>query len=132
MKKEYRAGIVPYYIDGDVVRMLFMKPSEEMYGGKYFQIAKGKRDGEETDSAAALREGFEELGLLEENIEKLDDMGVYLGRTRIFIAKIKNKDNFVEFCFETKETKWLTCEQFKKEGRVLHFQIVFDIVEKLS
>jgi len=45
MSKEvvYRAGVIPYFIENDEIKMLFMKPSKEKFGGNKFQIAKGNK-----------------------------------------------------------------------------------------
>lgn len=129
MAKIYRAGIIPFYVEDTNIYMLFMKPSDEKYGGKYFQIAKGKREDGETNIQAALREGFEELGLLKENIETIIEVGNFLGRTNIFLAKIKDKNNFTEFHFETEKTEWLTFEDFKEKGRSLHVPIIQKIFD---
>lgn len=129
MSKIYRSGIIPFYIENEEIYMLFMRPSDEKYGGDTFQIAKGKVEDNESDREAALREGFEELGLLSENIEELIDVGSYLGRTSIYLARIKNKDNFGEYHFETKETKWLSFSEFEKIGRNIHVPIVRQIIK---
>lgn len=128
MEKIYRAGVVPFYVDKSIVYMLFMKPSDPKYGGGSFQIAKGKREDDESDESAALREGFEELGLLQENIEELINAGSHLGRTTVFLAKIKNKDNFVKYHFETEETRWLSLEEFEEIGRSIHVPVIRQIV----
>jgi 8-oxo-dGTP pyrophosphatase MutT (NUDIX family) len=129
MEKIFRAGIIPFYVDQSTAYMLFMRPSDPKYGGVYFQIAKGKREDGETDLQAALREGFEELGLLSENIEEIIETGTYLGRTTIFLARIKNKENFTNFHFETEETRWLTVEEFKDYGRNLHLPVIKSIIK---
>ena len=129
MEKIYRAGIIPFYEENSKIYMLFMKPSDKKYGGDSFQIAKGKVEDHESDKEAALREGFEELGLLQENITEIIDAGSYLGRTAIFLARIKDKDNFGEYHFETAETKWLTIEEFASIGRNIHIPIVKQIIK---
>jgi 8-oxo-dGTP pyrophosphatase MutT (NUDIX family) len=129
MEKIYRAGIVPFYLDDSEVYMLFMKPSDPKYGGVAFQIAKGKREDNETNEIAALREGFEELGLLEENIIELIDTGSFLGRTNIFLAKVKDKNNFTDYHFETGETRWMTLSEFEQDGRNIHVPIIRKLVK---
>ena len=128
MEKVYRAGIIPFFVENSEVYMLFMKPSDPKYGGEQFQIAKGKREDDETDESAALREGFEELGLLNENITELINTGTHLGRTTIFLARIKNKENFTNYHFETAETKWLTYREFKAVGRNIHLPVIKTIL----
>lgn len=128
--KTYRAGVLPYYFEHNIVKYYFMKPSSPVYGGDRFQIAKGKIEKYENSKQAALREGFEELGLLEKNIIKLDFLGEFLGRTYIYIAKIKCPTLFTNFTFETGETKWLTLSEFKDVGRQIHIPIV-EVAEKI-
>lgn len=128
MEKIYRAGIIPFYVDNSETYMLFMKPSDAKYGGDFFQIAKGKREDDESDAQAALREGFEELGLIKDNIEELIDGGSFLGRTRVFLARIKNKDNFAQYHFETSETRWLTVKEFEEIGRHIHVPIIKKLI----
>lgn len=121
----YRAGIIPYFIDGSDIIMLFMKPSNVEFGGEKFQIAKGKVDPEDkTHQDAALREGQEELGLFKGNILKIEEVGVFMGRTTIFTCKVKEKLLFGEPSYETSSTQWMTLEKFIEEGRELHVPVV--------
>ena len=129
MKKKFnRPGVIPYYFDErGVLKMLFMRPSDPTYGGNQFQIAKGKIDDGETNEAAAFREGFEELGLLPENIVSRKYLGTYLNRTSIFICEINNPNKFGPHTYETGETKRLTYHQFESGyGRDIHIPIVGD------
>jgi ADP-ribose pyrophosphatase YjhB (NUDIX family) len=116
-KQMPRGGVIPYYIEDDsTIQMLFMKPSDEKYGGPKFQIAKGKLEQGETPEEGAFREAEEELGLFKPNVTEKDDLGQF-GKIRIFIARIKDRDMFGEPNFETGEVKWMTPEQFQEEGR---------------
>ena len=101
-----------------------MKPSDGKFGGDCFQMAKGKHEEGETAKETGLREGFEELGLLQDNIEHLHELGVFLGRTTVFVAKITDPEMFGEPHFETEETRWMTPEEFQAEGRDLHKFVV--------
>ena len=74
----------------------------------------------------------EELGLFKGNIVQLTELGEFMGRTTVFIAKIKDKDMFGEPHFETEETKWLTAEEFQKIGRDLHKPVVKAAVRKIE
>jgi 8-oxo-dGTP pyrophosphatase MutT (NUDIX family) len=121
----YRAGVIPYHIDENgTPSMLFMKPSHPDYGGDQFQMAKGKVDPGENSEQAALREGQEELGLFSGNVEKLHNLGNFLGRTQVYVAEIKNKTMFGDPHFETEETKWMTLPEFLEIGRPLHKPLV--------
>lgn len=123
-KKINRAGLIPYLKEGDEILMLFMKPSKPKYGGDVFQIAKGKQEPEEKIKDTAIREAQEELGLFTGNVTEVTRIGEFLGRTTIFIAEVEDQDAFGDPHFETSETKWMTLEEFLKEGRDLHRPVV--------
>lgn len=125
-KKVKRAGVIPYYFDGETIKMMFMKPSNPKYGGSMFQVAKGKQEEGEDPEEAGFREAREELGLFKGNVVKTHDLGTFLGRTHIFLAKIDDPEMFGDPSTpeEVEEIKWLTPEEFQKEGRDLHKPIV--------
>lgn len=125
-KKIYRAGLICYYLTkNNNIEMLFMEPSNPKFGTSAPQLAKGKIEENETAKQAAIREAQEEVGLKTDNIiGSVDQLGVFLGRTTMFVAQIKNKDDFGPTCDETGATCWLTYEQFKNEGRGLHKPVV--------
>ncbi len=123
-KKIDRSGVIPYIIEEDQIKLLFMKPSEPKFGGDVFQIAKGKQEEGETPEEAGLREAGEELGLFVGNIVESHDLGTFLGRTTIHVVKIKDKELFGDPCVETKEIRWMTPEEFYDEGRDLHKPVV--------
>lgn len=117
----HRAGTIPYLVDEGQILMMFMKPSNPEFGGSEFQIAKGRvEDGEDTKTAA-LREAKEELGLFLSNLSTVEELGVFMGRTTLYVAKVMDRSLFGEPSFETMETAWLTLDQFAKIGRDLHF-----------
>lgn len=122
--KTNRSGILPYYIEENQIKMLFMRPSDPKFGGDTFQIAKGKHEDGETPKDAGLREGNEELGLFVGNINTLHELGKFLGRTHIFVAKIGDPDMFGDPHHETGETRWMTPDEFHAEGRDLHKPVV--------
>lgn len=126
MAKEliYRAGVIPFYVEDDKIKMLFMKPSNKKFGGDVFQIAKGKREEGETDEETAFREAREELGLFSGNVSQRIDLGNFLGRTRIYLAEIEDKGMFGDPCDETEEVKWLSPKEFNSIGRSIHRPIV--------
>ena len=123
-RKVYRAALIPFVEEGDEVSMLFMKPSKPQYGGDKFQLAKGKQEEGESLVDTALREAKEELGLFEGNVLALEDIGEWLGRTTVFVCHIKDRDMFGDPHYETGETRWMTLEDFDKDGRDLHKPIV--------
>lgn len=120
----YRAGTVPYIIEDGQVHMMFMRPSNELYGGNELQLCKGRvEDGEDTKTAA-IREAKEELGLFVGNVLLVEEVGTFMGRTTVYLAKIKNRDMFGLPDEETAETAWLTLEQFMEVGRDLHKPVI--------
>lgn len=131
--KIFRAGVIPYYFNklGEL-RMLFMKPSDPKFGGDQFQISKGKQEENEQPFDAAIREGSEELGLRSLNVEQVYPLGTYLGRTEVFLARITDPNDFAEPHYETGETKWMSAEEFKQEGRDIHRPIVKAAIELLK
>jgi len=123
-KKIYRAGVIPYIeVDGEI-QMMFMKPANSKYGGKSYQISKGKVEEGEKIEEAAKREAKEELGLFSGNVLDFTSLGEWLGRTTFYIAHIKDKTMFGDPHFETGSTTWLTLEAFLKDGRDLHKPVV--------
>lgn len=123
----FRAGIIPYFIDGESVHFKFMKPSDPKFGGPDWQIAKGRVEGDDDNLATALREGAEELGLKESNITSITELGVYLGRTCIFICEVKDASDFDPFHYETGAVVWFTLNEFiRSNGRELHLPIIQD------
>jgi 8-oxo-dGTP pyrophosphatase MutT (NUDIX family) len=134
-KKIYRGGVIPYFYDADgQLMMLFMKPSEERYGGVDFQIAKGKREDDEDDETAAFREAREELGLFKPNCAEITHLGEFLGRTAIYHCRVEDPMDsmFGTPCDETEETKWMTPEEFQAEGRTLHKPVVKAAVRSIE
>src|SRR5690606_5341748 len=103
---------------------MFMKPSDPRFGGPDWQIAKGRVEGDDDNITTALREGEEELGLKEDNINYVSEMGMYLGRTSVFVCFVKNKNDFGHFHYETGDVIWLTLKEFEEHGRDLHKPIV--------
>lgn len=134
MTKEliYRAGVIPYYVDDGEIKMLFMQPSKKKFGGAEFQIAKGKREEDEDDETTAFREAREELGLFAGNVSKRTDLGTFLGRTHVYLAKIEDPDKFGDPCDETGAVKWMTPGEFKDSGRRLHRPVVKAAARKIK
>ena len=101
-----------------------MKPSNPKYGGELFQIAKGKVEYGETPIVAAKREAYEEIGLRLDNIDTEHHLGTFLGYTDIYYGRIKDKERFDMYGYETGETKWINVNDFPKIGRSIHIPII--------
>lgn len=130
-KKVYRAGVIPYIVEDQQVKMMFMKPSDAEWGGTEFQLGKGKVEEGETTKEAALREAGEELGLFKSNIIHFEELGTFLGRTTVFIAKVKDKEFFGQPNFEVDKTAWMTYEEFMESGRELHQGFVEEAYKRI-
>ena len=125
-KKIDRSGCLPYYIKDGEIQIMFMKPSDAKFGGEEYQMAKGKREDGETAEETGMREAREEIGLFSGNIEHTHHLGKFLGRTDVFVVKIKDPNMFGDPSTpeEVKSIKWLTPEEFQKKGRGLHKSVV--------
>lgn len=130
-KKRERGGVIPYYIKDDEIVMMFMKPSDPQYGGKCFQIAKGKLDDGETPEEAAFREAEEELGLFRPNVVDKASLGQFRNM-HIFVAKIKDPNMFGDTTHETGAVAWWTPEEFQSEGRDWQKPIVKAAIRKIK
>jgi len=132
-EKIFRAGLIPYIIENGNIQMLFMKPSDSKFGGNQYQVAKGKREEGETNKEAAIREGGEELGFTNLNADgQIMSLGNFLGRTFVFVVKVKSKNLFTETDFETDSTKWMTETDFLKDGRDLHNHIIKSAIRLIN
>jgi 8-oxo-dGTP pyrophosphatase MutT (NUDIX family) len=130
-KKKERGGVIPYYIVDGEIKMMFMQPSNNKYGGSKFQVAKGKIEDGETPIEGAFREAKEELGLFGPNVIQSDSLGRF-GKIHVFIAKIKDPDMFGDTTDETGAVTWWTAEQFQAEGRDWQKPIVKAAVRKIN
>src|SRR5690606_25289806 len=121
-KKIWRAGLIPYYInDRGQIEMLFMIPADQQYGGGDPQMAKGRIEDGEDPEETAIREAKEEIGLITANIVgEVDNLGVHLGRTHVYTCRVKSKDMFGVFSFETEDVVWMTEDEFRMNGRDIH------------
>lgn len=121
-----RAGIIPFVFNDDgAVEMYFMKPSFPHFGGDRFQIAKGKIEDGLSELETAIKEGSEELGLKQSNFcSPIHKLGTFMHGITIFFVQVKSQYDFDDPHFETGETRWMTAEQFEREGRELHRHVV--------
>jgi 8-oxo-dGTP pyrophosphatase MutT (NUDIX family) len=130
----YRAALVPYVVESGKILMLFMKPSFQGYeGSEDWQLAKGKvEDDDQSFEDAAIREGREELGFFKGNSFFVEAVGNFMGRTAVYVAKVKDKSMFGLPSDETSDVKWLSLEDFQYDGRSLHYPVVQAAVRKIK
>ncbi len=131
----HRAGLIPYIVEDGEIKMMFMKPTEAVaeWSGDTFQIAKGKiEEDDESAMTAAIREASEELGLFRGNIILTEEVGVFMGRTTVFVSKVKDQHMFGLPSFETSDTRWMTESEFLSEGRVLHHPVIQAAVRQIK
>jgi len=126
-KKTHRAGMILYHLseNSDAFKMLFQRPATPKFGGDTFQLCKGKIEKNESELEAAIREAQEEVGLFVPNINgDIYSLGIFLGRTTVFVAEVNDPFMFGDPDSEVAETQWMTPSEFHKEGRLLHRPIV--------
>lgn len=134
----YRAGTIPYFIDPETnqIQMMFMQPAEQPFDiDRNFQLAKGRVEEGESHFDAAIREAKEELGMFFGNVSLTEEVGVFMGRTTVYVARIKDKDMFGIPSSETSDVAWMTLREFMEEGRILHrpvIQAAYRIICKLE
>jgi 8-oxo-dGTP pyrophosphatase MutT (NUDIX family) len=130
-KKQPRGGVIPYFIENGTIQMMFMRPSDPTYGGKRYQIAKGKIEKGETPEEGAFREASEELGLFKPNIVRSESLGQF-GTVHMFLAKIKDPNMFGDTTDETGAVIWWSPEEFQSNGRDWQKPIVKAAVRKIN
>lgn len=134
-----KAGVIPYFLNGDIIELYVLKSSNPNFGGPDWQIAKGHVDDGETPIDAAFREGAEELGLKKANFASskvtshvVDVEGLKLSYKMMFVAvEVKSKTDFDEPHYETGETKWMSLDEWAKIGRENQREIVLSLMKKV-
>ncbi len=138
MSKDKKAGLIPYFFREDLGKFeyLMMVSSNANFGGPDPMISKGGLDEDEDTITAAIREAQEELGLLVENLagapKLLTERSYKNYRLTVYSAPVISKQNFGEFCYETKETRWMTLDDFVKYGRKDHLIFVQELDKLLN
>ncbi len=131
-KRAPRAGFLPYYVEGGEMYVMFMKPSDSAHGGDCFQIAKGRVDPGETADVAAKREAHEELGLKASNLDTDRKFGTFLGYTELYYGRVKDREDFDPFEYETGETRWMSVAEFYRIGRSIHIPIIKALAREVA
>ena len=124
-----RGALLPYYRDTDGIRYLVQIPSDPKYGGTQWQLGKGKIDPGETAVQAAVREGFEELGIKYTNFKEEPKLFGIFKKVAVYIVEVIDCTDLVTPGFETLKVSWLTNDEFQQVGRDIHRYII-DSVEK--
>ena len=132
-----KAGFVPYVMLEEPL-FLFMISSNPEFGGTRPMISKGHVEDGEDIKEAALREAEEELGLIRANVKssfkawvgQLSGMDAQYTLT-VYSGEVTSQSDFNTPHFETKETVWMTLDQFKKHGRKSHIPIVEHIYSQI-
>ena len=120
-----RAGVYPVYTDDQgVTHVYLMVPSKEKFGGALPQMGKGGIEKGETPEQAAKREGWEELGLRDSNIESMEVIATDTIRGKkeiyditVFVAHIKDPDAFDPHGYEAKWSGWVSLKDAMKMSR---------------
>lgn len=118
-----RAGLIPYYIDDDlVVHVCLMVPSDPEFGGSEPQFAKGHIEGEESEECCAVREGVEELGITASDV--IDVWRVTsVNKIAWFAAEMKGK-KLDQPSYESEYSFWMTIGQAQERIREWQKQIL--------
>lgn len=132
-----KAGFVPYVMEKEPL-FLFMVSSNPTFGGSLPMISKGHVETGEDIEEAAYREAEEELGLIRSNVVsafkgwsgQLSGFDAHYTLT-IYCGMVSSQSDFNEPHFETKETVWMTLDQFKKRGRKSHVPIVQNLYDQI-
>lgn len=137
MGKQRKAGFIPYTFNETIgkFKYLMMVSSNAAFGGSLPMISKGGQDPGETDEETALREAEEELGLVRSNVLNCFDVGKYSSKNYklvVFAGEIRDPHSFVETCYETAYTVWMTADEFLKFGRKDHHMFIIKLDETLQ
>ena len=133
MSKDKKAGFIPYFFNEEIgtFEYLMMVSSDAAFGGPDPMISKGGQDLGEDILATAIREAQEELGLKVKNLacqpRCLTEKSYKNYRLTVYFAPVISKHDFGEFCYETKETRWMTLVDFAKFGREDHLVFIQDL-----
>jgi len=125
MSNRKKAGVVPYIIENNIIKMMFMKSAKNPELG--WQLAKGNQKKDESKKKAAFREASEELGLFKPNCDNIKGVGNF-GGISLYIAEVLSMSQFGDPDeSEVSDVAWLTLEEFSEEGRMSQRHIVKEI-----
>ena len=120
-----RAGVYPIHTNEKGQMFVYMMvPSDPMFGGPLPQLGKGGIDDGESAEQAAMREGYEELGLIASNVARMTRLTSVNVRGKqeqylltVFAAELKDPDNFDPYGWESKWAGWIELEEAIKTSR---------------
>jgi 8-oxo-dGTP pyrophosphatase MutT (NUDIX family) len=138
-EKKARAGLIPFFRDGNELVYLLMVSSDPKFGGPRPMISKGKIEDGETPLEAAVREAEEELGFKQRN-SRGDFRLLFDGRQELYSGayhltvygvEIQDRYDFDKWCDETEYTLWLSLEEFRQQGRRDHIKFLEALEEQV-
>ncbi len=120
-----RAGVYPVYTNEEGQTFVHMMiPSDPRFGGLLPQMGKGGIDEGESAEDAAMREGYEELGLISNNVARITQLttSVRIGKKEkyqltVFVAEVKDPDNFDPYGWESGWAGWIELEKAIETSR---------------
>lgn len=132
--KREKSACLPFHKENEKIKMLFMRPSNPLYGGTYLQLPKGTIENGYNPEETIKKELEEEVGLVESNIEhliflfkdKLKDCNVY-----VYAAQVIDTNALQPFHYETSEVKWLYVNDVKHEVRKSQHSIIYKAFGKI-
>jgi 8-oxo-dGTP pyrophosphatase MutT (NUDIX family) len=135
-----KAACIPYYRDGNELKMLFMKPSDPKFGGTNFQCCKGNIDPGYSSEQTAIKEAEEELGLTEDNTKNLnfmfyDTLNYCDGRCCIiyvYSVEVIDPDKLKPFHYETGSVKWMNIKEISEELRFIQRSLVYRVYNRIK
>lgn len=127
----YKAGLIPYVIQNNEIKMLFMVPSDQNFGGNKPCIAKGGDEPGETPKQTAIRECKEELGLEESSFKDIFKVSesILTGldltyKFYVYAGELKEIPTKINFGWEVGTVHWLTLDEYKQYGRENQLPII--------
>jgi 8-oxo-dGTP pyrophosphatase MutT (NUDIX family) len=131
-----KAGMIPFYIDNDKLKIMLVIPSDPAYGGSNYQISKGRQDGNEKPIETAKREAKEEMG-----IKKLSDVfqvskTILTGMTRsynffLFAGKMNDPNDLGKVDFEISHRDWLDADNLQNI-RGTQKDLIYKAIKKIK
>jgi 8-oxo-dGTP pyrophosphatase MutT (NUDIX family) len=133
----FKAGVIPYIIENDQIKMLFVISSNVWFGGKQPGIAKGGAEANEKPIETAMRECEEEIGLTKENFSSIIEGAKEFIQGEassypfyVYAAKLESVPQ-IRLSDEIGAVTWLTMEEFRQIGRKSQLGVVEKTYNKI-